>query len=198
MWVVKIGGSLRDDPLLPQWLELMTALGGGRVMLVSGGGAFADEARRSQAHWQFDDLSAHNMAVLAMAQMAYLLHALNPALEMATSKADLRRVLHRGRTALWLPLDLLRDAPDAQTHWDVTSDSIALDLARRLNAERLVLIKSCAIDPSASLADLGAAGIVDRSFAPLARNASFPIELVRRDELPRVQSLLLGETRLIN
>ena len=89
MWVVKLGGSLNSDPLLPQWLELLANLGGGRVTLVCGGGAFADEVRRAQSQWRFDDLPAHNMAVLAMAQTAYLAHGLQPELRLATSKADI-------------------------------------------------------------------------------------------------------------
>ena len=51
------------------------------------------EARRLQALWQFDDLAAHNMAVLAMVQTAYQLHALNPDLKLASRKTDIRRVL---------------------------------------------------------------------------------------------------------
>ena len=195
MWVVKIGGSLSADPLLSQWLELLAQLGGGRVTLVCGGGVFADEVRRTQAHWQFDDLAAHNMALLAMAQTAYMLKGLNPALCLATSKTDIRRVLHMGRTALWLPLELLRDQADAHTNWNVTSDSIALELARRLNAERLVVVKACAIDASLSLAQLGAAGIVDRRFAALAEGAALPIDIVRKDDLPHMRALLLGEVR---
>ena len=70
MWVVKLGGSLNGDPLLAQWLELLVQLGGGRVTVVCGGGGFADEVRRAQSHWHFDDVPAHNMAVLAMAQTA--------------------------------------------------------------------------------------------------------------------------------
>ena len=192
MWVVKLGGSLNADPVLLQWLELLTQLGGGRVTLVSGGGAFADEVRRTQAHWRFDDLAAHNMAVLAMAQTAHMLRALNPSLQLAASEADIRRVLRKGRTAVWSPLSLLREQPDAHTHWDATSDSIALGLAQRLNAERLVLVKSCAIDPLLSLPQLGHAGVVDRRFAATAGEAPFPIEMVHKDELARVRRLLLG------
>jgi len=193
MWVVKIGGSLCTDPLLPEWLELITQLGGGRVTLVCGGGGFADEVRRVQARWQFDDLAAHNMAVLAMAQTAYQLHALNPSLELVERKADIRRVLQAGRAALWLPLELQRNAPDASTHWGHTSDSIALDLARRLNAERLVMVKSCVIDPQHSLEQLGRAGVLDERFAALSGGASFPIEVLHKASLPRMRSLLLGE-----
>lgn len=196
MWVVKIGGSLNLDPLLPQWLELLRQLGGGRVALVAGGGALADEVRRTQARWQFLDLPAHNMAVLAMAQGSYLLSALNPALQIAPTESEIRRVLRKGQTALWLPLEMLRERPDDTTSWDVTSDSLALGLARRLNAERLVLVKSCQIDKSMTLAELGEAGVLDRRFGTLAQDAAFPIEVLSKDDLARMRGLLLGEVRV--
>jgi aspartokinase-like uncharacterized kinase len=195
MWIVKLGGSLSADPMLPEWLDLLAQLGGGRVTVVCGGGTFADEVRRAQAHWQFNDLAAHNMAVLAMAQMAYQFHALNPILKLTTSKTDIRRVLQKGQTALWLPFELQRDQPDANSNWDATSDSIALDLARRLNAERLVMVKSCAVDPLLSLAQLGDAGIVDRRFATLSDGVAFPIHFLHKSDLDRMRALLLGDAR---
>jgi aspartokinase-like uncharacterized kinase len=196
MWVVKIGGSLGSDPLLPQWLDLLAQLGGGRVTIVCGGGTFADEVRRAQSHWHFDDLPAHNMAVLAMAQNAYLAQGLNPSLRLAPSQAAIHRVLHGGHTALWLPLEWLRDRPGPATNWEHSADSIALDLACKLNAERLVVVKSCAIDPAASLADLSATGVLDRRFASAAKNADFAIDIVQSSELPRMRTMLLGEAYL--
>jgi aspartokinase-like uncharacterized kinase len=197
MWVVKLGGSLNDSPLLAQWLELLAKLGGGRVALVCGGGRFANAVRHAQAHWRFHDLAAHNMAVLAMAQTTCMALGLNPKLQLARSEADIRRVLHGGHTALWLPLDRLRDEPDERTHWDHSSDSIALDLARKLSAERLVVVKSCAIDPQASLAALTIAGVLDRHFAPLAEDAGFPIDVVHCAELERVRGWLLGPASVV-
>lgn len=195
MWIVKIGGSLSDNPLLPAWLDLLAECGGGRVIVVCGGGSFGDEVRRVQAQWRFGDLSAHNMAILAMAQTAYLLHGLNPALQLTRSKADIHRVLHKGQTALWLPLELQRNRSTTRTTWDFTSDSIALDLAHRLNAERLVLVKSCEIDPGLSLAQLGEAGIVDPGFGALSDGAAFPIDVVHCNEVGRIRALLLGQAR---
>ncbi|MBS0445385.1 MAG: aspartate kinase [Proteobacteria bacterium] len=194
MWVVKLGGSLSADPLLPQWLELLSQLGGGRVTLVCGGGTFAEEVRRVQARWQFNDLAAHNMAILAMAQTAYQLHALQPSLRLATDSVDLLRVLHRGHTAVWLPFELQRREPDDRTHWGATSDTIALDLARKLNAERLVMVKSCDLDPARTLTEHVQAGVLDEQFAALAHGAAFPIELMHKSELARMRSLLLGGT----
>lgn len=195
MWIVKLGGSLNANPMLPMWLDLLAECGGGRVIVVCGGGSFGDEVRRAQAQWRFGDLSAHNMAILAMAQMAYLMHGLNPSLQLTRSRSDIQRVLHKGRTALWLPLELQRNRSTAQTNWEFTSDSIALDLAHRLNAERLVLVKSCKIDPRLSLAQLGEAGVVDQSFGALSEGADFPIDVVHCNEVGRVRALLLGHVR---
>ncbi|KNZ30621.1 MAG: aspartate kinase [Methylibium sp. NZG] len=192
-WVVKLGGSLNADPLLPQWLDVLTQLGGGRVVLVCGGGSFADTVRAHQAHWRYHDLAAHNMALLAMAQTAHFLHALNPALQLVGSDADAQRALRLGKTALWTPLALLTDQADAGTNWSVTSDSLALALAQRLGAEQLVLVKSCAIDPAASLAELAKAGVVDARFESLAGQGNVPVRLLQNDQAQRMRSLLLGE-----
>ena len=195
MWVVKLGGSLMRDACLTEWLDMLAEVGGGRVAIVPGGAAFADSVRQAQGHWRFDDLAAHNMAVLAMGQSALMLHALEPRLMLATQDDQIRSTLHAGRAALWMPLTLLRDAPDALTTWDVTSDSLALWLARRLHAERLVVVKSCTLDPAASIADLGAAGVLDARFAEWAIGADFPIDVVQRDAVGRVREDLLGGVR---
>ena len=196
MWVVKIGGSMTRDPRLPHWLQMLATLGGGRVTVVPGGGAFADAARQAQAHWGVDDLAGHNMAVLAMAQVAQLLHALEPRLPLVQHDAEIREALHAGRPAPWLPLPLRRTEPDEITSWDVTSDSLALWLARRLNAERLVVVKACEVDPAQSLAELGASGVLDRRFATWATDASFPIEVLGATEVDRVRERLVGGAAL--
>jgi aspartokinase-like uncharacterized kinase len=122
---------------------------------------------------------------------------MNPTLKLASSRSDIRRVLHKGQTALWLPFELQREQADAQTTWDVTSDSLALDLARRLNAERMVVIKSCRIEPKATLAQLSEEGVVDKRFASLAEGAAFPIEILHKDELDAMRALLFGEIRML-
>ena len=131
MWVVKLGGSLAEDPLLVDWLELLTDLGGGRVIIVPGGGGFAESARRAQTLWHFDDLAGHNMAVLGMGQFAFMLNGMHAELEMCANEQDMISTMRRGRVALWIPLNLLRQQVDELTNWSVTSDSLALWLAKR-------------------------------------------------------------------
>lgn len=192
MWIVKLGGSLAQDVRLLHWLSMLAEVGGGRVTVVPGGGAFANTVRAAQRHWHFDDLPAHNMAVLAMAQTAHMFHALEPRLALAADESGIRNTLRAGRPALWLPLMLLRDAPDALTTWKVTSDSLALWLARLLNAERLVVVKACEVAPGCTLAELAAEGVLDARFEAWSQDAPFPIEVVDGEAVEAVRDALLG------
>jgi aspartokinase-like uncharacterized kinase len=189
MNVVKLGGSLLHDPLLPAWLGRIAAQVGGQTVIVPGGGPFADAARAVQKEWRVNDVCAHNMAVLGMAQSAHLLHGLEPRLALADSEAGLRACLDEGRAAIWLPLSLQRTEPDALTSWDVTSDSLAAWLALRLGARSVVLVKSCPVPPQAGPETLAAAGIVDRAFpgyAAQCARAGITCAVVTRTELERL------------
>lgn len=195
MWIVKLGGSLAKGGPLLAWLRMLAAFGGGRVAVVPGGASFSDAVRQAQGHWGFDDLAAHNMALLAMAQTALMMHALEPRMAVVTQAAQIPPALHAGRVALWMPLSLVQDTPDADTCWDVSADSLALRLARQLHAERLVVVKSCAIDRTLSLAELAGAGVLDRRFASWAAGAPFPIELVQGDAVEALRDALVhGES----
>jgi aspartokinase-like uncharacterized kinase len=193
MWIVKLGGSLATGSALLPWLRMLAEFGPGRVTVVPGGGPFADTVRQQQKLHGSDDLAAHNMAVLAMGQMALMMHALEPRLMLVSAESQVPPALRAGKVPLWLPLTALRDAPDQTTSWDVTSDSLALKLACTLHAERLVVVKSCAIDPHHSLAEHSRLGVLDARFARWAEQASFPIDLVSADQTLQVQqALVLG------
>jgi aspartokinase-like uncharacterized kinase len=190
MWVMKLGGSLYGSPELDHWLEAIAAHGAGKVVVVPGGGRFADAVRDSQHALGFDDLAAHNMAVLAMAQAAHWLHACCNALRPVDSADALADALGAGHVAVWQPLDLRRDAPDELTSWDVTSDSLAAWLAERLHAQRLLLVKWDAPPPHADHAALAATGYVDAEFARFARRFGGPVTFLPRDAFTRLPEAL--------
>jgi aspartokinase-like uncharacterized kinase len=196
MWVFKLGGSLQTDPpMLARWLELLATLGRGRAVVVPGGGPFVDQVRNAQTAWGFDDLTAHNMAILGMAQTALLLRAQQPRLQPAVRDADIRRALRAGKTALWMPMELLKEHADELTSWDVTSDSLALWLSMRLNAERLVVVKSCAVDAGRGLPALVEAGVLDARFAAMAAGAGCAVEVVHKAALEEMAAALVGGCR---
>ena len=64
--------------------------------------------------------------------------------------------------------------------WRTTTDSIAALLAHRVDADELVLLKSCPIPPEMSHTKLAQAGIVDNAFPTIARDLrSVRIEQLR-------------------
>jgi len=191
--VVKLGGSLHRDPALRDWLQMLADAGRGQVVIVPGGGGFADLVREHQAHWHFDDLAAHNMAVLAMMQSALLMKALAADLVLAAAPAAIKRALRDRRVALWLPRRWLRSEADDMTHWGATSDSLAAALAGTLGADRLVLVKSCEIQPGLDLAAQAALGVVDADFCRIAAQARIAIDLLGRTEVSRLRLLLGGD-----
>jgi len=192
MWVVKIGGSLSHEPALRQWLIELCEVGGGRVVIVPGGGDFADKVRQYQSEWSFDDLAAHNMCLLAMTQYALLMQGVLPELVLASSEAKIRRALRDGHVAVWVPTALMRDTPDPMSNWDTTSDSLAAWLSTMLNAERLIVVKSCPILGNERLETLAAAGVVDRSFVDYVNEANYIVELFNKDNVELMRDRLLN------
>ncbi|MDE1179169.1 aspartate kinase [Paraburkholderia sp.] len=191
MWVVKIGGSLSHDPLLRAWLTQLWELGGGRVVIVPGGGDFADDVRQYQREWRFNDLAAHNMCLLAMTQYAILMQGLLPNLVLAASEARIRTALRDGQVAVWVPTGLMRDTPDQMSNWDTSSDSLAAWLSSTLNAERLTVVKSCPLDADAPLADLTSAGVLDARFADSVRDANYVVELLNKEDVALMRDRLM-------
>ncbi|MBW9103116.1 aspartate kinase [Paraburkholderia phenoliruptrix] len=192
MWVVKIGGSLSHEPALRQWLMELCEVGGGRIVIVPGGGDFADKVRQYQSEWCFDDLAAHNMCLLAMTQYALLMQGVLPELVLASSEAKIRRALRDGHVAVWVPTALMRDTPDAMSNWDTTSDSLAAWLSTMLNAERLIVVKSCPITGNERLDTLAAAGVVDRRFVDYVNEANYVVELFNKDNVELMRDRLLN------
>ncbi|HEY2023776.1 aspartate kinase [Paraburkholderia sp.] len=192
MWVVKIGGSLSHDPALRHWLRELCEVGGGRVVIVPGGGDFADKVRQYQAEWRFDDLAAHNMCLLAMTQYALLMQGLEPDLMLASSEAKIRRTLRDGHVAVWVPTALMRETPDAMSNWDTTSDSLAAWLSKMLNAERLIVVKSCPIAADDPLETLAAAGVVDGKFVDHVIDANYVVELFDKNNVALMRDRLLN------
>jgi 5-(aminomethyl)-3-furanmethanol phosphate kinase len=172
--VVKIGGSLADAPdRLREVLQVIAeaATAASPIVVVPGGGPFADTVRAAQAAHGFDDGTAHAMAMLAMAQYGLMLAALaGPLLQPLYGADQVARALAQESACapVWLPQPA-QDAPELRPSWDLTSDSLALWLAARLGAGRLVLVKSCPQPAAADLCVLAKAGILDPAFPDMAR-----------------------------
>jgi aspartokinase-like uncharacterized kinase len=183
MIVVKLGGSLSQSDALIKCLNSVEQNYQGRgVVIVPGGGAFADQVRLAQQRWQFDEKTAHRMAILAMQQMALLIKGLKDDFSIARSIADIRKQLHRQKIVIWSPDIVELDNADIQASWDITSDSLAAWLAKVISATELILVKSAIIDASLSLQQQAKQDIVDKGFCNFVRQAAFRIQVINQQD----------------
>lgn len=121
--VVKFGGSLCASPARDQWISVLRTLPW-PVVIVPGGGPFADAVRAAQPKVGFDDRTGHAMAVLAMEQYALALAALH-GLDLAATREEITMMHASGRPALWRPAAMVAAARDIEPAWRVTSDSLS-------------------------------------------------------------------------
>ena len=123
--VVKVGGSLgRSGALRRLCATLAELCERHRLLIVPGGGEFADVVREADRRFGLTDATAHRMAILAMEQFGLLLRDLLPG---------------TARDAVVMPAGLALEELPAS--WEVTSDSIAAWVAGEVGADRLVLVK---------------------------------------------------------
>jgi 5-(aminomethyl)-3-furanmethanol phosphate kinase len=169
--VVKLGGSFAFSQHLHAWISVLAACSG-RVVIVPGGGPFADAVRSAQSRMGFDDQTAHHMALLAMEQYGLALISLNGLLAAADSADVIHRELAAGKIPVWMPARMALAADDVARSWDVTSDSLAAWLAGRIGAGRLFLIKHLPFRSGRERCDdLVAKGFVDKAFARHLRSS---------------------------
>jgi len=184
--IIKLGGSLsRTDSLINCLKAVQQNYQGRAAVIVPGGGAFADQVRLAQQHWHFDDSTAHNMALLAMQQMALMFKGLKPDFAIAHSVGAIQEQLSRQKTVIWSPdISELANA-GIEASWDITSDSLAAWLAKALLATELILIKSAVIDDNLSLDQLAEQDIVDKAFCSFAAQAGFKVRIMNAQNWPQ-------------
>ena len=161
--VVKLGGSHAFGPYLKDWLSAIIEEAGA-IIVVPGGGPFADAVRAAQGPMGFDDRAAHAMALMAMNQFACALESLEPRLRLARSRAAIRRALREKVVPVWAP-EAMTLAAGLPATWALTSDSLAAWLGGELEAADILLIKHGRFDPpTVDVDQLAERGIVDPLF----------------------------------
>ncbi len=177
--VIKLGGSLASSDHLTGWLDAIVARAKETpVVIVPGGGMFADHVRQQQQQTGFDNHTAHRLALLAMCQMGYYLRERCPALLPVPHSDKLFSHLDEHRPLLWLPLQLLDDEDAMPASWDYTADSIALWLSGRLADSELILVKRQRLAASDKLIDYINKGIIDKGIQLLNKSIKSNIYLL--------------------
>lgn len=115
-----------------------------RLLVVPGGGPFADAVREVDRRLRLSNDAAHWMAVLAMDQYAHLVAARLAGSVLVAEPRGIAAALGAsavGQIPVLAPYRWLRETDPLPHEWMVTSDSIAAWVAGMVCARRLVLVK---------------------------------------------------------
>jgi 5-(aminomethyl)-3-furanmethanol phosphate kinase len=128
-----------------------------------------------------------------MDQLAWAVAGLRPGFEVGDTEAALGSSLREGRVAIWAPYALVAARAEIPQSWAVTSDSLAIWLARRLGAERCFVIKSIPRQRASHGAEqLARDGVVDAAFPAMVREAGVPVFLLGRGDQAAFAASLAG------
>ena len=106
------------------------------VLVVPGGGPFADAVRAVDEQVGLDDATAHALALRAMDQLGVLLRPMLPAAELLDDLVTPRAL------GLLQVAPAFTGRPEVPESWTVTSDSLAVLAAAAIGADEAVLLKS--------------------------------------------------------
>jgi 5-(aminomethyl)-3-furanmethanol phosphate kinase len=137
--VVKVGGGLLAaeglEGLRRGCADVLELARDRPVLVVPGGGPFAEAVRALDAEVGLGDELAHTLALRAMDQLGVLLAPMLPGAE------PLDRLVAPRPLGLLLAAPAFEGDPEIPASWDVTSDSLAVLAAGAIGAKEAILLK---------------------------------------------------------
>ena len=157
-----------------------------KFILIPGGSLFADFVRELQGSIGFNDDIAHWLAIKAMEMYgAYImglddLHILVETYDLA----ETREAISRGKIPVLMPYKIIKTLNELPHSWSVTSDSIAIYIAKLLEANMVILAKpvSGVLDEKSGL--IRRMSITDLMRLNVNIIDSYSIELLRKAKIP--------------
>ena len=140
--VIKVGGSLAGNPatLKALCIRLSEIAKKHSIIVVPGGGKFADAVREFDQRYALSADAAHKMAILGMDQFGLLLSQVIPNSCTTYSFSDAKQLSEGKALPIFLPSRLMFQENPLEASWDVTSDSIAAYVASQLHADKVILV----------------------------------------------------------
>jgi aspartokinase-like uncharacterized kinase len=140
--VIKVGGSLAEDPerLRALCCKLSELAKKYEIIVVPGGGRFADAVRKYDQRFALSSDVSHKMAILGMDQFGLLLSNITPNSRVFRQLGSAKEFSEAKAAPIFLPSQLMLEEDPLENSWDVTSDSIAAYIAVRVHAGKVVLV----------------------------------------------------------
>ena len=159
MWIIKIGGSWLKNPKLPLLINFLQKFAKEKIVLVAGGGVFAETVRSVYTSNKMTEETGHILAMKATEIFAYYLKSINPKISITNKNTNfIKKNLN-----LWIPTEKLSFEKKFKKNWESTSDSIATWLYSNTKSKGVVFVKSLSFknDEKLKLNDLQKKKILD-------------------------------------
>jgi len=142
--IFKIGGKILENfdnlnSTISQLRQLYKKKLIFNIILIPGGGSFANFIRNAHSELKFTEELAHWMGIISMNYNGLELNKQFPKLEVTEDFNRLKNL--KKNFCLFLPFQFLKDNDKLPHSWDTTSDSITLFLAKELGLNECFLIK---------------------------------------------------------
>lgn len=135
VYVVKIGGSLTNNAV--NLLENLKKLGE-KVVIIPGGGNFANVVRNIHENEKINDISAHKLATMCTDITGTYFSEIS-GIKTADNLFDAKRILQNESIVIILPSNIILSTDELPCSWEVTSDSFAAYIAKLLNSKTLII-----------------------------------------------------------
>ncbi len=196
--VIKLGGSLQDSQSLRRICETIDKMSKrNTLVVVPGGGRFADQVHTFQEDQNLSDKTAHTMAILGMEIYGYGLGDLMEDMEYINGLDE--DEFESG--GILLPFELVNEKCNLEKSWRITSDSLAAWICGELAFKNLILVKSVdgipEEDPSSQMTvkELKATeqSVVDQKFPDIIERNELTAWIVNGEYPDRIKRLIDGE-----
>lgn len=190
-WAIKLGGSLYDSKYLIECLEVIRKCSDKKVVIIPGGGPFADQVRLADEKFSLKPNHSHDMAILAMQQFGYLLASMSPDLVLANTTKKINQAWDASQVVIWEPYEMVRDQCRLDKTWSVTSDSLAAWLAHILGISNLLIIKSSkTVLNTTELDDLAQSKCLDMGLQKLVNDYQLNAHILHKSKTRDLSELL--------
>ncbi len=190
-WAIKIGGSLYDSQYLTKWLSTIDEHSNKNIVIIPGGGPFADQVRQADETHHLEQIHAHNMAVMGMQQYGTLLASLCPNMILANTTDKIHMAWKNSKTAIWEPYEMLSEECELDRSWDVTSDSLSVWLAKKLGLKNLLLVKSSNdVLNEKNITILSNKNCIDPYFSEFVNQSNINAYVLHKSELSEFKNLV--------
>ncbi len=136
-WIVKVGGSLFPENSV-KLVEAISELTEKEVMVICGGGSFANQIRDYDLQMNFSATANHESAIMCMDIIGRLLVDKISDAEAVYDLNSAKSLAKENKIPILLPSRLMHYLDPLEHSWSVTSDSISLYIAQLLQAKLLI------------------------------------------------------------